>query len=494
MLATLLAALDQTIVATALPQIVADLDGFEHLSWVVTAYLVTVIVTVPLYGKLSDLYGRRRLLVVSISIFLIGSALCGVAQSMEQLVAFRALQGLGAGGLIPLSQAAVADLFAPRERGRYQGYISGMWASAAVAGPLVGGTLTDLASWRLIFYVNLPLGLVALLVVVRTMPASRRPGTHRIDYTGAVTLAAAITCLLLACAWGGTTFPWTSAEVVGTAAACVVLLGLFGVIERRASEPMLPLGLFSIKTIAVSSAAAFVIGAVLFAVTIYIPVFAQGVLGASATTSGVILIPLSLGWTTASIVSGQLIARTGRYRVFPILGSTLLVIGSLLLTQLEPGTSRLALAAQLAIIGAGMGVMFQTYVLASQSAVAVDRVGVATSTLHFFRSIGGSLAVAALGAVVTARLATELPERLGASAAALDPERLLRSDARIPAPLIDETRAALASSIDTAFLIVVALAAIALVLSLALDERPLRRSLAPSSPIPTGNTACVEPS
>jgi MFS family permease len=208
----------------------------------------------------------------------------------------------------------------------------------------------------------------------------------------------------------------------------------------------------------------------------------------------VILIPLSLGWTTASIVSGQLIARTGRYRVFPILGSTLLVIGSLLLTQLEPGTSRLALAAQLAIIGAGMGVMFQTYVLASQSAVAVDRVGVATSTLHFFRSIGGSLAVAALGAVVTARLATELPERLGASAAALDPERLLRSDARIPAPLIDETRAALASSIDTAFLIVVALAAIALVLSLALDERPLRRSLAPSSPIPAGETACVEPS
>ena len=475
MLATLLAALDQTIVATALPQIVADLDGFEDLSWVVTAYLVAVIVTVPLYGKLSDLYGRRRMLVVSISIFLIGSALCGAAQSMDQLIAFRALQGLGAGGLIPLSQAAVADLFSPRERGRYHGYISGMWATAAVAGPLVGGTLTDLASWRLIFYVNLPLGLVALLVVLRTMPAPARRGSRRIDYAGSVTLATAITCLLLAAAWGGTTFPWTSAEVIGTAVAAVVLLGVFTAIERRTPEPVLPLDLLRVRTIAVSSGATFVVGAVLFAVTIYVPVFAQGVLGASATTSGVILIPLSLGWTAASIISGQLIARTGRYRVFPILGSALLVVGSLLLSRLEPGTGRPVLAAELAIIGAGMGVMFQTYVLASQSAVDVDRVGVTTSTLQFFRSLGGSLAVAALGAVLTARLATELRERLGASAATVDPERLLRGDTRIPPALLEDTRAALASSLATAFLIILALSAVALALALALEERPLRR-------------------
>src|SRR5437763_76551 len=319
MLATLLAALDQTIVATALPKIVSDLNGFEHLSWVVTAYLVASTVTVPLYGKLSDLYGRRRLFLVAITIFLTGSALCGLAQTMGQLIAFRALQGIGAGGLIPLSQAAIADLFPPRERGRYQGYISGMWGIAAVAGPLLGGTLSDHASWRWIFYINLPLGLIALVVVMRTMPGVSHIREHRIDYLGAALLSGAITAILLATVWGGTTYPWGSWEVLATAGAGVALAVAFGVVERYAPEPLLPLQLFRNKIVAVSCAAGLVIGALLFAVTIYAPVLMQDVLGSSAPNSGALLIPLSAGWVISSVIVGQIIARTGRYKIFPII-------------------------------------------------------------------------------------------------------------------------------------------------------------------------------
>src|SRR4051812_13174115 len=459
MLATLLAALDQTIVATALPRIVADLHGFKDLSWVVTAYLLTTTVTVPLYGKLSDLYGRRRMFVISISIFLLGSALCGTAQSMGELIAFRALQGVGAGGLIPLAQAAVADLFSPRERGRYQGYIGSMWATAAVAGPLLGGTLTDAASWRWIFFINLPLGALALVVVVKTMKIPFRPREHTIDYGGAIALTVGVTGVLLACAWGGTTYPWGSAQVLLAAVIGVAGGIVFFLIERRAKEPLLPLGMFRMRTFAVSSLAALAIGGVLFGITIYVPVYMQGVLGVSATSSGVVLIPLTLGWVVAAFVSGQLITKTGRYKIYTLLGSALVLAGSLLMALLDEHSTSAVASAFLVVIGLGMGLMSQTYVIATQNRVAQSDLGVATAAIQFFRSMGGSLAVAGLGALLTAQLGADV-----------DANRLTAGVGHVS----EAARHALAGATHAVFVAIVPLAAAALVLAILLPEERLR--------------------
>jgi EmrB/QacA subfamily drug resistance transporter len=482
MLATLLAALDQTVVATALPQIVTDLHGFRDLSWVVSSFLVAATVTVPLYGKLSDLYGRRRMFVVAISIFLVGSALCGAAQSMGQLIAFRAIQGVGAGGLLPLSQAAIADLFSPRERGRYQGYIGSMWATAAVAGPLLGGTLTDAASWRWIFFINLPLGAIALVVVLRTMRAPATVRAHTIDYLGAAVLSVAITCLLLACTWGGTTYPWDSAAVLVTGLGGLVLAVVFVAIERRVAEPLLPLAHFRDRIFSVSTAGGFVVGAIIFAVSIYVPVFSQGVQEISATSSGVVLIPFSLGWVAAATVTGQLISRTGRYRPFPIVGSVFILGGLTLLTLLGEGSPPVAVAGILVITGIGMGMTFQPYIIATQNAVEVSNLGIATATIQFFRSMGGSLAVAALGTLLANRLATELQARLGAAGAArVDTDRLLGGGASVPGGLSAGVQGALADALHCVFLAAVPLGLVALLLAvvmlacaLALEERPLR--------------------
>jgi EmrB/QacA subfamily drug resistance transporter len=475
MLATLLAALDQTIVATALPRIASDLHGFADLSWVVTAYLVSSTVTVPLYGKLSDLYGRRRLFVVSISIFVTGSVLCAVAQSIGQLVVFRALQGLGAGGLLPLSQAAIADLFSPRERGRYQGFIGSMWATAAVAGPLLGGTLTDHASWRWIFLINLPLGALALVAVVRTMPGAFRAHRHDIDYAGAATLSVAVTSVLLVTAWGGVTYAWGSPEVLAAAAIAGAGLVVFVWVERRASEPLLPLALFGQPVFAVASAASLIIGALLFGVTIYVPVFAQGVLGQSATDSGVVLIPLSLAWVASSFVAGQLVARTGRYRVFPIAGTTLVLGGILALATIGAGTAGAAVALALTVMGLGMGITWPVYVVATQSAVDPSQLGVATATLQFFRTMGGTLAVAALGTLLTSRLSAELPEHVGrATAARVDTDQLIQGGAHVAPSLRSGIESSLDAALNPVFLALVPLAAIGVALALLLEERPLR--------------------
>jgi EmrB/QacA subfamily drug resistance transporter len=475
MLATLLAALDQTVVATALPQIVTDLHGFRDLSWVVSSFLVAATVTVPLYGKLSDLYGRRRMFVVSISIFLLGSALCGAAQSMGQLIAFRALQGVGAGGLLPLAQAAIADLFSPRERGRYQGYIGSMWATAAVAGPLLGGTLTDAASWRWIFFINLPLGAIALVVVLRTMRAPAVAREHTIDYLGAAVLSVAITSLLLACTWGGTTYPWDSPQVLVTGLGGLLLAVVFVAIERRVAEPLLPLTLFRDRIFSVSTAGGFVVGAIIFAVSIYVPVFSQGVQEISATSSGVVLIPFSLGWVAAATITGQLISRTGRYRPFPIVGSVFILGGLGLLALLGEGSPPVAVAGILVVTGIGMGMTFQPYIIATQNAVEVSNLGIATATIQFFRSMGGSLAVAALGTLLANRLATELQVRLGAAGAArVDTDRLLGGGASVPGGLSDGVRAALSDALHSVFLASVPLGIVALLLALTLPEIPLR--------------------
>src|SRR5919199_214572 len=378
------------------------------------------------------------------------SALCGFAQSMGELIAFRALQGLGAGGLLPLSQAAIADLFTPRERGRYQGYIGAAWATAAGAGPLLGGSLTDAASWRWIFFINLPLGAVAMAVVMRTMRAPAEVREHRVDYAGAGVLSVAIACLLLACTWGGTTYPWGSAQVLATAIAGVVLTAVFIAIERRVEEPLLPLALFRERIFAVSAVGGLVVGAVLFAVSIYVPVFSPGVQRVSATSSGVILIPFSLGWVAAATTTGQLISRIGRYRPYPIVGSLFILLGLTLLALLDETSRPGSVAAILVVTGFGMGMTFQPYVIATQNAVEVANLGIATATIQFFRSMGGSLAVAALGTLLANRLATELQARLGAGASRVDTDRLLGGGSGPPG-LSGGVQAALADALHAVF-------------------------------------------
>jgi EmrB/QacA subfamily drug resistance transporter len=477
LLGLLLAALDQTIVATALPQIAADLHAIDHLSWVVSAYLLASTVTVPLYGKLSDLYGRKRLFIVSISVFLAGSALCGTAQTMTELIAFRAFQGLGAGGLIPLTFAVIGDLFSPRERGRFQGLTSAVWALSAIAGPLLGGVLTDSASWRWIFYVNLPVGGLALVVVATTMHIPARQSKPKIDLLGASLLVAGAGALLLAAIWGGQSHPWRSAEIVGLLAGGAILLLSFLFVEGHVREPILPLHLFANPVFSVASCGAFVIGAVLFGALVYIPLFVQGVIGQSATNSGVVLIPLSLGWVTTSIVSGYLVSRSGRYRPFPIAGAIFLVTGFWLLTQMDSKTTSPTVAAYMLVVGLGLGLMYQTYILAVQNAVPPKQMGTATANVHFFRSIGGTFAVAAFGGLLASRLHAELQAQLGPAASDVNLQRLLESPSmahQLPAHLVEGVRAALALSLHSVFIACLPLAAVTLLTALMLKELPLR--------------------
>jgi EmrB/QacA subfamily drug resistance transporter len=408
MLALLIASLDQTIVATALPTIVRDLGGLQHISWVTTAYLLASTASTPLYGKLGDLYGRKRVFQAAIGIFLVGSVLCGAAQSMLELILFRAVQGAGGGGLIVLSMAIVGDIVSPRERGRYQGLFGAVFGVSSVAGPLLGGFFVEQLSWRWIFYVNLPIGALALVVVAAALPEVGPRAGHRVDYLGTLLMAAGVSCVILFLSLGGTTQPWGSPRSVALAAAGVVLLVLFVLVERRAAEPILPLRLFRNRVFAVASAVGFIVGFAMFGAITFLPLFLQVVNGASPTASGLQLAPLMGGLLLTSTISGQIITRTGRYKPFPIAGTLIMAIGFFLLSRMDPQTSALTRSLSMLVVGLGLGMVMQVLVLAVQNAVEYRELGVATSGATFFRSIGGSFGVAVFGTIFSNRLQTTL--------------------------------------------------------------------------------------
>jgi EmrB/QacA subfamily drug resistance transporter len=404
MVTLLLAALDQTIVSTALPRIVSDLGGLSSYSWVFTAYMLATTVTVPLYGKLGDKYGRRPLFLFAIVLFLVGSALCGLAQDMTQLVAFRAIQGLGAGGLFPLALATVGEIVPPRDRGRYQGLIGAVFAAASIIGPAVGGFIVDNATWRWVFYVNLPVGGLALIVILLTMPKAAARREHSIDWLGAAVLAAGTAALLLGLVWGGDQYGWSSPHVVGALAAGAALLALFALIERRVREPILPFELLRKPIVAAGVACMGLVGMAMFGTIAFVPLFVQGVIGTSATSSGVVLTPLMLGAVGMSMLSGQWVSRTGRYRANALVGPVVLGAGMLLLWRMGVHTTSGQAARNMVVAGLGIGLMMQVFVLSVQNAVTVSSIGIATALTQFSRSIGSTLGVTLMGVIVTQRL------------------------------------------------------------------------------------------
>jgi EmrB/QacA subfamily drug resistance transporter len=404
MIGMFLAALDQTIVGTALPTIVNSLHGLNHISWVVTAYLLTSTISTPLYGKLSDQFGRKGLFQVAIVVFLVGSALAGLSQNMGQLIAFRGVQGLGAGGLMALAFTIIADVVSPRERGRYQGYFGATFALSSIAGPLLGGVFTDNLSWRWIFYINIPIGIVALVVTSAVLKLPFRRQAHKIDFLGAALMLVGVTAALLVTVWGGTQYAWGSSVILILAVVAVVLITAFVLWERKAAEPILPPNLYHLGIFRVSISVSFLLSMIMFGAIIYLPLYLQLVDGVSAMVSGLLMIPMMMGVLGASILSGQLVSRTGRYKVFPVIGSALVILGMWLLSQLDLHTPHLTMSLYVIVLGMGMGMTMQVMVLSVQNAVPVVQMGAATAAVTFFRSLGGAFGTALFGAVFIARL------------------------------------------------------------------------------------------
>ena len=477
MLGMLLAALDQTIVSVALPTIVGEFGGLDHLSWVVTAYLLTSTASTPLYGKISDIYGRRPVFQFAIVTFLVGSVLCGLAQDMGQLIAFRALQGLGGGGLMALTFAIIGDVIPPRERGRYQGYFGAVWGLSSVAGPLLGGFFVDGPGWRLIFHINIPLGLIALVVttVVLRIPHERRE--HVIDYLGAALLVGGVSALLLVTVWGGSEYAWTSSTLLGLAAAGIVLVVSFVLWERRAAEPILPPSLFRNPVFSVSTGVGLIVGVAMFGAIVFLPIYLQVVDGVSPTASGLRMLPLMLGILVSSIGSGRAISRMGRYKVFPIVGTAVLSVGMFLLSRLDVGTPAWLSGLYMLVVGLGLGFIMQVLIVAVQNSVDYRDMGVATSASTFFRSVGGSFGVAIFGAILNARLAANLATLLPGGTPGVSPEQLTGSPAAIlalPPQVRDAVIESFVRSLQTVFLSAVPIVLLAFALSWFIQERPLR--------------------
>ncbi|WP_371623205.1 MFS transporter [Streptomyces sp. NBC_01116] len=482
LLGMLLAALDQTIVSTALPTIVSELGGLDHLSWVVTAYLLAATAATPLWGKLGDQYGRKKLFQTAIVIFLIGSALCGVAQNMPQLIGFRALQGLGGGGLMVLSMAIVGDLVTPRERGKYQGLFGAVFGVTSVLGPLLGGFFTEHLSWRWVFYINLPIGVVALVVIAAVLHIPVRREKHTIDYLGTFLIAAVATALVLVASLGGTTWAWSSPQIIGLAVLAVVLLVVFVAVERRAVEPVLPLKLFRIRTFSLVAVISFVIGFAMFGAMTYLPTFLQVVHDITPTMSGVHMLPMVIGLLITSTGSGQVVSRTGRWKVFPITGTAITAVGLLLLHQLDENSSTWLMSAFFFVFGAGLGLVMQVLVLVAQNSVSYRDLGVATSGVTFFRSIGSAFGVAIFGTIFANRLTGQLTDALAGQSLppGVDAGRLAadpRAIGQLPADLRPSVLGAYSTSITDVFLYAVPVVLLAFVLAWFLREDRLRGSV-----------------
>ncbi len=466
----LLASLDQTIISTALPTIVADLGGLDHLSWVVTAYILASTISAPIYGKLGDLYGRRNMVFLSVALFLLGSTFCGMAGSMEALIAARALQGIGGGGLFVLALSVIGDVIPPKERGRVQGVFAAVFSLSSVLGPLLGGWFVEAFSWHWIFYINLPLGALAVLGFAAGFAPTGKREKRSIDWAGAAALSLSLGSLTLVTSLGGRSFPWTSAEALGLIALFIAATLSFVVIERRAAEPILPPSLFRLNVFVFTSMIGFITGAVLFGAVTFLPLYLQVAKGISPTVSGLMLVPMTAGIVMSSMLAGQFMGRTGRYRMLPMIGTALVTTGALLLTQIDRDTSTAMFGLFVGVMGAGLGSIFPVITTAAQNAVPRAQLGTATAAGVMFRQTGGSLAVAVYGALFAGRMADVLGDKAAELGGEIGPQII----ASLSPDMQEAVASAIVSAIHPIFWISAGLAAIGFVLALALQEIPLQ--------------------